>query len=147
LANICRFGGHCSPFYSVAQHSILVSQIVPPEDAMWGLLHDAAEAYIGDIPRPLKELLPDYREIEKRIEPEVLAQLGLVGHKPDSVKHADLVLLATEQRDLMPSHDDEWALTVGIKPMKEKIVAMSPYYARISFIQRYTDILNQAVAA
>lgn len=142
LANICRFGGHCTPFYSVAQHSILVSEIVPPEDALWGLLHDAAEAYVGDVPRPLKELLPDYREIEKHVEKEVLAKLGLEGPKPASVKHADLVLLATEQRDLMPPHDDTWALTEDIEPLPKRIVPMSPYWARVHFIQRYSELVK-----
>lgn len=143
LANICRFGGHCRPFYSVAEHSIRVSEIVPLQDAMWGLLHDAAEAYLGDVPRPLKNLLPDYRKIEKRIEAEILPKLGLKGPKPDSVKHADVVMLATEQRDLMPAHDDQWALIEGIDPLPDRIVPMTPYWACMKFMDRYHEINRQ----
>lgn len=144
LANICRFGGHTRSFYSVAQHSVLVSQVVPLEDAMWGLLHDAAEAFIGDVCRPLKNLLPDYRELERAVEDEVLMKLGLTGDKPSSVKDADLILLATEQRDLMPPHDDTWALIEGIKPLTSKIVPMSPYWAKMAFIERYNELSKVA---
>lgn len=144
LSNICRFGGHTRSFYSVAQHSVMVSLIVPAEDALWGLFHDAAEAYIGDICRPLKNLLPDYLKIESDVESEVLAKLGLTGLKPKSVKEADLIMLATEQRDLMPQHDDEWALIAGISPLPIKISPMSPDMACGFFMHRYQEIMTVA---
>ena len=65
LAHQCRFGGHASRFYSVAEHSVHVSQLCLPEHALWGLLHDASEAYLVDLPRPLK-LLPEFARVPQR---------------------------------------------------------------------------------
>ena len=64
LAHICRFNGHTREFYSVAQHSILVSRLLPDELKLAGLLHDAAEAYCGDMVKPLKNCLKDFAEYE-----------------------------------------------------------------------------------
>ena len=143
LAHTCRFGGHIHSFYSVVQHCVLASHMVPAEDALWALLHDAAEAYVGDVPRPLKQLLPDYKVIEKRVEAAVLTKFGLTGPMPASVKHADLVLLATEDRDLTAPHNDEWLLIAGIERLDHRIDPWWPLEAKQKFLQRFRELTRQ----
>ncbi|EAA9528377.1 HD family hydrolase, partial [Salmonella enterica] len=116
LSNICRFSGHLPEFYSVAQHSVLCSQLVSPEFAFEALMHDAAEAYCQDIPAPLKALLPDYREIEKRTDQLIRFKLGLPLEDASVVKYADLTMLATERRDLDIDDSIPWVILEGIPP-------------------------------
>lgn len=107
LSNLCRFTGQCHTFYSVAEHSVHCSYLVPPEDAYAALMHDAAEAVMGDVSRPLKSLLPDYKRIEKRVEAAIAVRFGLPPEMPVSVKRADMHMLAVEQRQCM-LNSDRW---------------------------------------
>ncbi|NJR80428.1 YfbR-like 5'-deoxynucleotidase [Sphingomonas corticis] len=140
LAFTCRFAGQCREFYSVAEHSIHTSQIVPERFALAALMHDAAEAFIGDVTRPLKSLLPDYKAIEKEIERVIFERFGL-GDLPysDEVKTADLRMLAAEQAALMPHHDDSWACIAGIEPAEIKGLGLpaSPWKAETSWLQTF----------
>jgi len=110
LSNMCRYGGHCREFYSVAQHSVLVSQALSPEYKLWGLLHDAGEAYVVDIPRPLKRFLTNYAEIEKGVMNAVCDKFDMARKMPDEVKRVDNAILADEMPQLMKSPPRPWNL-------------------------------------
>lgn len=142
LSHICRFAGHTKAFYSVAQHSVHVAEQVPACDALAGLLHDAPEAFIGDVTRPLKQLLPDYKTIEQRIEQAVLGRFELPPKLPASVKQADRTLLVTELRDLMPQVNEDWALLFEAQPLAERITPLPPNEARALFLDTYHAITN-----
>lgn len=136
LSNSCRFTGHVREFYSVAQHSVLCSYIVPPEYRMMALLHDASEAYLSDIARPIKmepEFGDVYRTAETRLEEAIAVKFGLDHPWAPEVKEADNVLLRTEQRDLMPAvfrHAGEGYLSEEIDPWL-------PHIAKTAFLDRY----------
>lgn len=108
LSNICRFGGHCQEFYSVAQHSLIVSSLCPRELQLIGLLHDAPEAYIGDMVRPLKINIPEFRTIEDQIWTSIAAKFTLPFTIPDDVCIEDARVLLMEKRDILIHHEHEW---------------------------------------
>lgn len=144
LSQIGRFVGQSSRFYSVAQHSLLVSTLVPAEDALSALMHDAAEAFIGDVSRPLKRLLSDYRMVEKRVEAAVFSRFGLPIELPASVKDADMLALATEQYFLMPDREGR-SYAGGKTPLNIILPVMSWAEARDAFLARFAE-LSPAVA-
>jgi hypothetical protein len=106
LSNQCRFTGHVREFYSVAEHSIRCIDLVPQEDQAWALMHDASEAYLSDIARPVKYQLglgDIYREAEETLMVVIAERFGLPWPMPESVHEADDIMLRSEQRDLMPN--------------------------------------------
>jgi hypothetical protein len=121
LALQCRFNGHCLTFYSVAQHSVLVSHIVPDQFRKHALLHDASEAYLSDLPSPFKRLLPDYKKLEKQVMRAICVRFGLPMEMPPQVATADLTMLATEKRDLLVKEPKTWESLDGILPMRTKV--------------------------
>lgn len=163
LSNICRFGGHCAEFYSVAQHSVLVSVVLTSQDfpcdvALWGLLHDAAEAYVGDVIWPLKRstLMDGHKAVEARVMEAVAGHFGLPMPEPAAVKAADLVLLSTEKRDLMGGRGGENTSTqvelaaarhagrvpwhTDVTPMGARIEPWSPARAAREFLRRFEEV-------
>ncbi len=155
LSNICRFAGHTREFYSVAQHSVLVMQIVrdtpglrPKPLLRAALLHDAAEAFCGDSPSPIKNMpiMSGYKAWIHGVEEAIEGQFRLGTHPHNQViKYADLRALATEKRDVMgPSpHDACWLETViGTlpPPLTKCIKTLTPKQARKQFLQAWESI-------
>lgn len=145
LSNICRFNGHCDEFYSVAQHSLHVSRMLEADghDAdvqLWGLLHDAAEAYIGDMIRPIKhsQHMIAYCAMEQRIMAVITARFGLPSERPGVVGVADNKALATEARDLLKPPPAPWGTLP--EPDVEVIKPLAPGAARALFAERLAQI-------
>jgi hypothetical protein len=139
LSQMCRYTGHSRVFFSVAEHSVRVSRIVSLSDAAWGLLHDATECYLVDIPSPLKRLpeFAPYRAIEARTMRAVCERFNLSPVQPSSVTDADGILLATEARDLMPMKC-EWALVYA--PLDTHIVPWDCATAEREFLARAAEL-------
>jgi len=140
LSNICRFAGHTRQYYSVAQHSVNVSLLIRPDLALEGLLHDAAEAYIGDVSSPLKQLLPEYREIEARVECAIREKFGIKGPPAPEVKTADLLALRSEHSRFMPQDPESLALLGGIPLVDLRDPPCGPADAMNLFMERYYQI-------
>jgi len=143
LANNCRFTGHVRWHYSVAQHSVLVSQIVPDELALTGLLHDASEAYLSDVARPIKQQ-PEFGDVylryEQGIEEAIATRFGIVYPYPSEVKDADNLLLVTEARDLMHGTKGWDPYLASIEPLEKEIEKWTPEWAEVMFLARYEEL-------
>lgn len=142
LSMQCRFSGHVKRFYSVAQHSVGVSYLCNKEDALWGLLHDASEAYLVDIPSPLKRTgnFEAYRDLEKNMQAAICTRFELSQQEPPSVKDADRMLLAMEARDLMSPLHPDWSYTDDPAPFK--IEPLGPQEAKNLFMKRFFELMG-----
>lgn len=148
-----RFGGHLREPYSVAQHCVLASSIIThmggsPEEERWALLHDAAEAYVKDIPRPLKRALGQaYSQIEKRVAGVIAERFGLSVEMPKIVKLADELCLSLERRDLFPaSHKQAWTLGGEIVKLPPFTVSFIPWFqAESDFLARFNTLFGEGV--
>ena len=130
LSNQCRFAGHTKEFYSVAQHSIHVAELAPVKYILQALLHDASEAYLCDIPRPIKKRLPEYQKIEKNLMTLIAKKFGFEWPKNMHVKSIDEVMLKWEWDNcLLNDFPDNW------RPM-------SPTEAKKEFL-RWFDLINK----
>jgi len=146
LANVCRFGGHCRAFYSVAQHSVIVSELVEQrggdaEDVFAALMHDATEAYLGDMPHPIKHRSPlgaAFKAAEDHLEAVIRERFGI---KPDvpEIKRADRALLATERRALS-AENWHWPELDGVEPLELELTAWAPDEAARAFSARFAEL-------
>ena len=140
LSKICRFGGHCSTFYSVAQHSIHVAELVPDELKLHALLHDASEAYLGDIPRPIKHSneFAFYRLIEERISKIIYKKYNLPDQLDRAIKYADNQMLMLEASKLMPTIDNWTYFRKDLVPDDIDIYPiLSPEEAQVKFLDAF----------
>lgn len=147
LSNICRYTGHVDKFYSVAEHSVRVSHMVDEEYgrrfALEGLLHDAAEAYVTDVNKPLKMLLGEpYKRLESIAMGAIAAKFGIPAEKSEAVAYCDGALYLTERRDLFGPLKPGFTLThhQEKKPCRYTIVPWSPTQAKQQFLQRYMEV-------
>jgi hypothetical protein len=145
LSMKCRYAGHVKRFYSVAEHSVLVSMAVPAEFALDALLHDAAEAYSSDIPRPLKKSLTEWDAIEARIFASIAVRFGLTRKTPACVKDIDFAITANERAALMTPCARDWALPPAVPGVE--IQALDPWHAEQAFLERYYEIISFRSAA
>lgn len=147
LSKTCRFNGQLPGdfFYSVAEHSVLLSFLVPPEFAKHALLHDAAEAYVGDIIRPVKQALGEAIEaIERRILREILRQHNIAADLPDQVNWIDRWVAAVELETIWDAH----RVALGKPPLRSKAPGLhlnchDPAEAYALFLARYDELFEK----
>lgn len=149
LALQCRYIGHCVCHYGVAEHSVRVCDCVRSmgvesrHDLLYALLHDASEAYLCDVPKPIKsgtELGALYKVIEERVEGVIREHFGLAIPLTNETKTADRVLLVTEKRDIMPPGERPWNLVD--KPLPMTIEPWSWRTAEERFLERFWELTD-----
>lgn len=142
LANNCRFNGHCDRFYSVAEHSVFVSSLLPKELQLAGLLHDAAEAYLTDIPSPIKQFMPEYKTLEHTVETAIARKFGLPEDvfSQQQIKEADIRQLMTEAEWMLPSKGKEWAYYQEDRESGHPPAGYPPNMAYTFFMKAYQHL-------
>lgn len=141
----CRYNGHVDRFYSVAEHCVLLAELFPddPNMALWALLHDAAEAYIGDMVRPLKKHMPTFMEIDDHITSLVAQRFELVGTViPPEVHHVDSQILHNEREALMArvQPPQPWDVPGGPIPGVE-IIGHSPEVIEEAYLTTFARLI------
>jgi hypothetical protein len=142
LSMVCRYNGHCVRFYSVAEHSVLLSYAVDPEHALWALLHDAAEAYIGDMVRPLKPHIEDFKSIERSLEQTIARKFNLPGDMPNQVREYDTRIVQDERAQIMAPSHLPWTAIAEYAPLGVTINGWLPTVAEMAFLNRYYTLTD-----
>jgi hypothetical protein len=139
LSNQCRWGGHTKHFYSVAEHSIAVSYAVPEPFAFEGLLHDATEAYLVDLPRPIKASMPIYRDTEALNWKAIAERFRLPQEISTYVHEADNRVLLAEADHLMTGAIARMPRDTEPAPMI--VVGWEPREAKRMFLERFEELM------
>lgn len=137
LSHICRYGGHCNRFYSVAEHSILMARHASKENRLWALLHDATEAYLMDLPRPIKPFLPGYADAETALHKCIAKKFNLDTVIPDEVHDLDHSIIRDEMEQNMCYIPDSY---VNVKPLGIRLEYWNPEQAKAAFMREYVKI-------
>lgn len=143
LSLLCRYGGHVDRFYSVAEHCVLMSRAVAPENALAALLHDATEAYVVDVPRPLKRYLEGYGVIEGGVWIAIAERFGVPVTLPDEVVEADSRILLTERDALMP-RAGRWYQDDHYAPLPVDVAGWMPDVAEGFYLRRLAELTGGA---
>lgn len=150
LAHTGRYNGHAKRFYSVAEHSVLLSHHVGVKDRMWALLHDAGEAYLSDVPRPLKRFLrlsdnlQTYEEAEQAVLNAVAERFCLPWPIPSYIGMRDTQLLLGERTQVY-NHLMDWELDGSAEPLNVSLYFWSPETAERAFLDRFADIQQDEI--
>lgn len=140
LSHLCRYTGHSRYFYSVAEHSVECARRAPPALVAEALMHDATEAYVGDVASPLKALLPEYRAIESRVRGAIAARFGLSPAVPAKVVEIDVGMLHIERAQLLGKEAQPWGLP-PIEVAHSELACYTSSHARFLFLE-YARLLN-----
>jgi uncharacterized protein len=144
LSKICRFTGHSTKFYSVAEHCVRASHIPKGYEAQFAtLMHDAHEAFCGDVSSPLKALLPDYKTVEAKLQQIVRERYAISHENDDIVRTCDLKMLATEKRDLMANSHTYWDILKHVEPLTVAITPWDHALAKKMFLRRFNELNDQ----
>jgi hypothetical protein len=143
LSNACRFSGHVKVLYSVAEHSLWVADLLkswgrPPMVELWGLLHDASEAYLCDVPKPIKPHLTNYGEIEARVMLAVCERFDLPPSIPQSVHEADWHACVNEARQLLIGGPLGW----DDPAVPFRLVQTNRAFAKRDFLSRFSELAS-----
>lgn len=142
LAHLCRFGGHTRRFYSVAEHCVMMSRVLPTLEC---LLHDAAEAYVGDMVQPLKRQVELYRDVEADVAVAVARKFNLPVRVEPLIKTLDLRMLVTERNQLLGPRQDWEVDLAGYEPLPFVLECLPPPLAKQQFLQRYQELTDEAL--
>jgi len=137
LSMQCRYLGHCHRFYSVAEHCVHLARYVSAPNRLWALLHDASEAYLVDVPRPVKPFLVGYREAEAKMMETVRVRFGLVGPMPREVEIADWRIIGDERANLSES---VLPWTSPPEPLGIELQFWSPPLAESEFLAAFEEL-------
>lgn len=135
LSMACRFSGHCLRFYSVAEHSVHVAEAAPDGMKLVALLHDASEAYLADVIRPIKPSLTGYAGIEENLMQAIAKRFGFGWPMPSEVKRLDNAILADERDQVMATPPRDWCLAEP--PLGVKLQCWSPAEAEFRFTHAF----------